>query len=256
MRRKSFTMLELAVIVVIVGILVTLGFPLYNKLIEDSKAKVCETNLKALGLALEAYGMDNDKMPSVLSQLPQEYIKKAYALILKEPKDAWKTKLAYFILNLQERGLAYAAFLKDDLAKGDMSLITCPKDKTPPAAGGVSYGINAALAGKSYQYYLQNIADTTLLIGDCENSTFSKPDELVERHNYYSFGGGTYSQTITKEKKIIQRNRVKDCKQGCEDSYNLCCKTCDSYCHGASSCLTICKNSCESHRLLDVSKCK
>jgi len=198
MKRSAFSLMEILCTLIIMGIIATIAFPTYQSFIEDSHARVCETNLRALKTALDIYAMDHDTMPGALGALPQEYINKAYAQVM-ERKDAWKAKLAYAILEWSERGLAYAAdpnFLYT-LAKGNIRLITCPNAAQSPidAGGGAintpSYGINGAIAGITSLAYRAIPANTTLI------------SDLVPRHirvfrvsagRYYSISisrGGT-----------------------------------------------------------------
>lgn len=202
MKKKAFTLMEIIIIVVVIGILATLGLPTYQNVIEDSKAKVCQANLQALNTSLEIYAMEHDVMPGGLSELTPEYIEKAYAHILQE-KGAWKIKLAYFIVRWEQRGLAYAGLLSD-ISKGNLSLITCPSDTSPPPTG-ISYGLNSVLENMTSQAY-RALPDDTLLIGDCENVTFTNLTDLNERHKHYGIlTSDTYAQVISKDKKVKEK---------------------------------------------------
>jgi len=189
MHKKSFTLMELMVVVIIIGILATVGLPTYRNFIEDQRATVCQTNLRALKTALDIYVMEHDRIPAGLSKLPFEYIQRAYAQVLQE-KGAWKIKLAYFMADREDRGMAYATgnelSLRNDLAKGDIKLITCPSDSTPPAAGGRSYGLYSVLANMTSQQY-RDLSSNTLLIADCETDTFSTTSQLTRRHKYNNY---------------------------------------------------------------------
>lgn len=196
MKKKAFTIMEILIVVVIIGILATLGLPTYQNVIEDSKAKVCETNLEALNTSLEIYAMEHDVMPGDLSELSPEHIQKAYTRILQE-KGAWKIKLAYFIVGWEQRGLAYAGLL-NDIASGNKVLITCPA----AAPGTRSYGLNSILLHMTSQAY-RNLSSDTLFIGDCENVTFTNFTDLKEIHKHYGIlTRDTYAQAIGKDKKV------------------------------------------------------
>jgi len=195
MKKKAFTIMEIIIIVVIIGILATLGLPTYQNVIEDSKAKVCETNLEALNISLEIYAMEHDVMPGDLSELSPEHIQKAYTRILQK-KGAWKIKLAYYIVGWEQRGLAYAGLLTD-LAGGNMKLITCPA----AVPGERSYGMNSALANMTSSAYRSLPADG-ILVGDCLNPTFTDKSGLIERHKYYEIlTSHSYAISKTKAKK-------------------------------------------------------
>lgn len=183
MDKKGFTLLEIIIVIVVLGILATLGLPAYNNTIENSKSRICQANLDALKVALDIYAMDHDIMPGSLSELPAEYINKAYASIMQR-KDAWKIKLAYFIVGLQEKGFAYASPFIKDLAKGNMKMITCPNDTRSVLPAHGSYGLNVALRGMSSQEYQRILSDTPL-IGDCNIDTFSSEADLDNRHTHF-----------------------------------------------------------------------
>ncbi len=196
MKKKAFTIMEIIIVVVVIGILATLSFPIYQNVIADSEAKVCETNLEALNTSLEIYAMEHDGMPGDLSELSPEHIQKAYARILQE-KGAWKIKLAYYIVGWEQRGLAYAGLL-NDIAGGNMKLMICPA----AVPGERSYGMNSALAHITSQDY-RALSDDTLFIGDYENATFTNLTDLKERHKHYGIlTSETYAQAIGKDKKI------------------------------------------------------
>lgn len=244
MRKKAFTLMEIIIVIVVIGILVTVGIPTYQNFIEDSKAKVCETNLKALQAALDVYAMEHDVMPATISELPYEYIKQAYAKILQQKGD-WKVKLAYFVVDLQQKGWVYAATLtlslKDDLAKGDMKLITCPKDPTPPAAGGTSYGINSILARKTSQEY-QNIPAGTLLIGDSDEPVFTGASDLSARHRHQLILAGqeeyALGTNIDRETWRVRAGGVATIIPGLSETLSECIRGCNNLDANEAGCLT------------------
>jgi prepilin-type N-terminal cleavage/methylation domain-containing protein len=207
MENKSFTLLELIIVIIVMGILATLAIPGYQRTVEDAKSKVCETNLKALDAALDIYAMEHDRMPASLSELPLEYIKNAYVKIIRA-KDAWKIKLAYAFVgwdqSLKDSARAYAGFLLDKIAKGDMTLITCPK----APLGGNSYGLNAQLSGIENQAY-QNLPQGTLIIGDCDSPVFHNESTLAkERHKRPGiFSSDGYAVVVARNKRAYESRR-------------------------------------------------
>ena len=60
MKTKSFTLLELIVVIAIIGILVTLLIPSLNNAHKKSKNVVCLNNYKQNNLALSLYVKDNN----------------------------------------------------------------------------------------------------------------------------------------------------------------------------------------------------
>ena len=252
MGKRSFTLIEIMVALVILGIVATLGFPSYQNVIENQKAKACETNLRALKAALDIYMMEHDNLPGSLTGLPFEYIEKAYARIL-EGKGAWKIKLAYFIVDWEQRGLAHAQSFVERLARGERSVLVCPADHNPQEHGGISYGINVLLAGidkPTYQAFSRN----TLVLGDCDNTTFSTVAELAPRHKRYGFGYYpivNYPLAITKADIASDLTDVQTipnitCVQACQAAYNACHDVCNlKPVSEQSQCMLGCHNSLE-----------
>jgi len=207
--KKGFTLLEIVIVLVVLGILATLSFPLYQNTIENAKIKVCETNLETIQAAIEIYGLENDRMPGSISQLKPEHLRRAWVKVFKE-ENPWKIKLSYFIIDLQNKGLLYAqdSFVRRYLG-GDIKLITCPKDETPPrwsADGtieGVSYGINSDAADETFQDY-KLLGGDTIIIADCESERFTALTALQERHGWIQ----------RKAKGINKKKEIKKCYRG------------------------------------------
>jgi len=183
MKKNNFTVSEIVIAIVIIGILVTIGIPLYSNIIENARAKTCELNLKTILGAVEAQTLEQNSFPASLSKISDKNFNKAWAKVLKE-EGAFKVKLAYFLANFDEGGLAFAAsattgpwvhkFISDSSALS-----------YPSVHGGNSYGINSALTGKTYEQY-KTEADSVLVVGDSNSNTFSG-NALAERHKKYGF---------------------------------------------------------------------
>ena len=74
--KKGFTLVELMVVVVILGILVAIAIPIYNNVTDDAKQKACDSNVKAIQAAVSMYQTANSgKLPSQLENLVPQYIK-------------------------------------------------------------------------------------------------------------------------------------------------------------------------------------
>ena len=74
--KKGFTLLELLVSVLIIGILTSIALPNYNRSIEKSRATEALTNIKAANDAVYAYAAERGKCPEhfdkVLISIPGE----------------------------------------------------------------------------------------------------------------------------------------------------------------------------------------
>jgi len=197
--RKSFTLMETIMVVVVIGILSTLGIATYRQLLDNARQKVCETNLKTLETAVEMYALENDALPASLGDLKPSQVKKAYAKVMR--KEGWFTKFAYFFVKLNTPREVYAQFLTyDNLGKygAASQVFHCPADTN----GGVSYGINAQLAGKRWR----DISEDTWIVADCDNYTFSSSGALAYRH-IKNLGVRRVALGVKKNKKIGREER-------------------------------------------------
>lgn len=76
---KGFTLVELMVVLVIIGILVAIAVPIYNKTQATAEERACQANLRILEGAVAQYQLDNDgALPTELSVSDlSDYIKDA-----------------------------------------------------------------------------------------------------------------------------------------------------------------------------------
>ena len=64
--RPAFTLVELIVVVLVVGALGTLAFPVYERVVQGSRATACVSHLSQLGAGLNLYlGEHNMTMPTM-----------------------------------------------------------------------------------------------------------------------------------------------------------------------------------------------
>ncbi|MGV3723999.1 MAG: type IV pilin protein, partial [Actinomycetota bacterium] len=59
--RKGFTLVEIMIVVLIIGILLAIAVPNFIRARESSRAKSCVSNLKQIDSAKEQWAMDNKK---------------------------------------------------------------------------------------------------------------------------------------------------------------------------------------------------
>ncbi len=60
--RRGFTLVEIMIVVLIIGILLSIAVPNYIKARESSRAKSCIANLKTIDAAKEQWSMENKKV--------------------------------------------------------------------------------------------------------------------------------------------------------------------------------------------------
>jgi prepilin-type N-terminal cleavage/methylation domain-containing protein len=57
--KRAFTLVEIMIVVLIIGILLAIAVPNFIRAREQSRAKSCSSNLKQIDAAKEQYAMDN-----------------------------------------------------------------------------------------------------------------------------------------------------------------------------------------------------
>ena len=72
MKNKGFTLLELLVVVLIIGILAAIALPQYRKVVLRSKFAKVKSNVQALASAIERYYLTNNAYPVALIALDIE----------------------------------------------------------------------------------------------------------------------------------------------------------------------------------------
>jgi prepilin-type N-terminal cleavage/methylation domain-containing protein len=82
-RRRGFTLIEIMIVVLIIGILLAIAVPNFLRARETSRAKSCAGNLRQIETAKEQWAMDNKKgatdTPALATDLVPNYIKTAPA---------------------------------------------------------------------------------------------------------------------------------------------------------------------------------
>ena len=92
--KKAFTLLELMVVILILGLLASFVLPKLTGKSEEAKVKVVCIQMKSISQALKMYKVDNSTYPTT-SQGLKELSTKNYFEDGKLPKDSWKQQYIY-----------------------------------------------------------------------------------------------------------------------------------------------------------------
>ena len=97
MRRKrkneaGFTLMELMIVMMIIGVLTTLAIPSFVGAIRNAKEAVLKEDLRVMRSAIDSYTMDKQKAPQSLEDLVQEgYLKVIPEDPMTKARDTWTT---------------------------------------------------------------------------------------------------------------------------------------------------------------------
>ena len=154
MKRKSFTLIEILVGLIIISILAALSMASYRKTIETNNERICRENLKTLWKAIDIYTMENDALPATLAQLTPQQIYLAHSQVVGEAKENHFTAALRNILGIKPA-------LAQSLAKyyaSNRNVFRCPADTAAaaPAAGSCNVNTTSVFSciGSSYSFDL------------------------------------------------------------------------------------------------------
>jgi len=89
---SGFTLIELMVVMLIIGVLMTLAVPRYTSAIKNAKEAVLKEDLHVIRNAIDSYTMDKQKAPQSLQDLVESgYLKTIPVDPMTRASDTWQT---------------------------------------------------------------------------------------------------------------------------------------------------------------------
>ncbi|MBC3764939.1 type II secretion system major pseudopilin GspG [Neptunicella marina] len=123
-KQRGFSMIELLVVLVILGLLAGLVGPQFFGKVDDSKVRTAETQIKMFKMVLQTYRLDMGRYPNALQDLRTkpsdagDYWRGPY-LDESIPKDPWNNDYQYRRDSVAEQGFYLYSYGADGVAGGD-----------------------------------------------------------------------------------------------------------------------------------------
>lgn len=207
MKKKSFTLIEILVALIVLSIIASVSVALYQKTVDTNNERICAENLKVLQAAIDIFTVENDALPAALALLTPRHIYMAYSRVAGERKE---NPISIAIRNLFSTKLALAGgadstyndephslipFVRRYI-NGKKKLFRDPAQGSPPTLGGCGITFGSPLTCGSYNFnFNTNTFDNTTneLIKD---SPFALISDSGDRHRG-KYGTGTYTIGVT-----------------------------------------------------------
>jgi len=99
----GFTLMELMIVMMIIGILTTLAIPSFKAAIKSAQEAVLKEDLRVMRSAIDSYTMDKQKAPQSLDDLVQEgYLKAIPEDPMTKARDTWVTDMSDSLHSLDQ----------------------------------------------------------------------------------------------------------------------------------------------------------
>ena len=89
--QKGFTLVELMVVVVIIGVLVAIAIPVYNEVQDKAKRNAEEANIKIIESAIQVYLTDGGSLDDIVQKGLDELVPKYLKQIPESPYEGTYT---------------------------------------------------------------------------------------------------------------------------------------------------------------------
>jgi general secretion pathway protein G len=94
-QESGFTLMELMIVMMIIGVLTTLAIPSFVGAVRSAKEAVLKEDLRVMRTAIDSYTMDKQKAPQSLDDLVQEgYLKVIPEDPMTKSRDTWQTSVS------------------------------------------------------------------------------------------------------------------------------------------------------------------
>lgn len=99
----GFTLMELMIVMMIIGVLTTLAIPSFVSAVRSAKEAVLKEDLRVMRSAIDSYTMDKQKAPQSLDDLVQEgYLKVIPEDPMTKARDTWQTEMSDSLHSLDQ----------------------------------------------------------------------------------------------------------------------------------------------------------
>src|SRR3569833_165981 len=99
----GFTLMELMIVMMIIGVLTTLAIPSFVGAIRNAREAVLKEDLRAMRSAIDSYTKDKQKAPQSLQDLVQEgYLKVIPEDPMTKSRDTWNTDVSDSLHSLDQ----------------------------------------------------------------------------------------------------------------------------------------------------------
>src|SRR5215831_1401782 len=100
---SGFTLMELMIVMMIIGVLTTLAIPSFVSAVRAAKEAVLKEDLRVMRAAIDSYTMDKQKAPQSLDDLVQGgYLKAIPEDPMTKARDTWVTDMSDSLHSLDQ----------------------------------------------------------------------------------------------------------------------------------------------------------